>query len=221
MLVTEELHLLLTDATGSPAPGAGYRAYAEVAALVIDLMLAGRVTVDSDADARVRIVSMEATGDGLLDAGLARLAPFDGERLGEIVMHPDLDPWDDVVAGLVAAGVLEHRRRGIFRITSAYASEVEATPESELRSRLAAVLHTNASPTLRDAVLLMLVQALGLAPRVFADERGDLDEESLKQRIDQAGAGVHVGDAVEDAVIAMMRVIMAAVILPSIINRLV
>lgn len=214
MLIAEELHLLLTDATGAPVAGAGYRAHAEIAALVVDLVRAGRVAVGSDGDARLEIVSTGPTGSALLDTSLARFAPFDGERLGDVVTRPDLDPWDDIAASLVASGVLEQRRRRFPGITSPYARERDASAEAELRERLAGVLAGDVPPTAADATLLQLVQAIGVAPRVLADESGGLDDAALALRIRALSADVRVAGVVEATVENLTLTILAAAVLP-------
>ena len=219
MLTTEELHLLLTDDSGSPVPGAGYRAYAEIAALVVDLMLAGCVTVDTDDEARVHLVRATAPSDPLLAAGLVRVEPHDGEKLGDLVTRTELDPWDDIVRSLITKGIVAPGRRGI--VGAGFSRVTDSEPEVELRSRLAGVLSGRIAPTVGDAVLLSLVQALGVAPHVLAAEAGGRDDAALKNRIDEVCAGVRVGGAVEEAILTTTQVIFAPVILPMFINRLI
>lgn len=220
MLIAEELHLLLTEQTGAPIAGAGYRAHAEIAALVVDLMLAGRVVVTSDADARFEVVSTAATGSALLDTSLERFSPLSGEKLGDIVTRQDLDPWDDLVTSLVASGVLEQRRKRFLGFRSPYARERDASPEAELRQRLTALLAGSIPPTIADAVLLQLVQAIGVAPRVLSAESGGLDDATLAARIKTLSSGVRIGSVVEAAVEELTLVILAAAILPIFINSL-
>lgn len=220
MFIAEELHLLLTDDAGAPIAGAGYRAHAEITALVVDLMIAGRVRVGTDDDARVEITSTASTGRPLLDAALSRLTPHDGERLREIIVRNDLDPWDEIVASLTSAGVLAERRRRFLGLGSPYAPTVDASAEAELRRRLARVLARELAPDLGDAVLLQLVQAIGVAPAVLAAEVGGLDPDRLRARIDEVTAGVKVGGVVEATVLPMTQMIMAAVVLPLVIGGL-
>lgn len=219
MLVAEELHLLLTDDVGGPVPGAGYRAYAEIAALVVDLMFAGRARIDTDAAAHVHLDASDEAIEELLAAGLTKLRPHDGEPLAEIVRRADLDPWDDIVASLVAKGVLARGRRGLFG--TGYSRTLDPGPANAVRTRLDAVLCGRAAASARDAILLSLIHALGIAPRVLAAPAHGEDDAALARRIDEISAGVRPGDVVEEAIVSTLPVVFAAAILPMLINRLI
>lgn len=220
MLIAEELHLLLTDHTGAPIAGAGYRAHAEIAALVIDLMIAGRLRVGTDEDARVEVTSTVTTGRALLDTALEKISAYDGERLRDIVTLRELDPWDDIVASLVAGGVLAERGTRVFGLGSPYSRVLDATAESRTRQRLADVLASEVEPTLGDAVLLQLLQAIGVAPTVLASEAGGRDPDQLRARIEQVPAGVQIGGVVESTVAPLTQMVMAAAVLPIFLNGL-
>ncbi|HWU27562.1 MAG TPA: GPP34 family phosphoprotein, partial [Microbacterium sp.] len=126
MLITEQLHLLLLRPDGRGESSAwSYRAYGEVAAVIVDLALAGRLTVTEEKRPVVHVVSPAPTGHPVLDAALARLAPLSGRRLGSLVSRSALDPKDEVIASLIAQGVLGHGERGFFGLGA------ERTPEAE------------------------------------------------------------------------------------------
>ena len=141
MLISEELHLLLTRADGSSESGAwGSRAYAEVAAVVVDLVQARRVAVTEEKHPRVHIVSSEPTGHPVLDTMLAHLAAHDGAKLETLTQRAKLDPRALLVDSLVAQDVLARGGRGFLGLGAERTPEADPHPEALVRGRLAAVL---------------------------------------------------------------------------------
>ncbi|NKF30628.1 GPP34 family phosphoprotein, partial [Pseudomonas sp. BGM005] len=77
MLIVEELHMLLLRPDGRIESAVSVnRLYGEVAAVVVDLVLHGRVTVSNEKNPVVDIVSTEPTGNPILDTMLERLMPL-------------------------------------------------------------------------------------------------------------------------------------------------
>ncbi len=210
MLIVEELHLLLTNAAGKPEQFGTMRAYGETAALVTDLLLAGRLALGDEKRPHVHVVSTEPTGDPVLDRALDRIRRRDGTRLESLVTWGKLDPGDDVVESLVRAGVLTLGERGMLGLGKPRALEADAAPEREIRARLAAVLHGDRPATVADRTLLAVLQALGVAPRVLAAESGGLRAGPLEARIDELVASSPAGSAVDRAVQSMTAALMAA-----------
>jgi hypothetical protein len=88
-------------------------------------------------------------------------------------------------------------------------------PEHRLREQLRTVL-AGGTPRVEDATLLAILQGLGIAPKVLADERGTLGRRELKRRIEEVSTEVQAGEAVARAVAAMNTAIMTAAILPAV-----
>lgn len=115
MLIVEELHMLLLRPDGRVESAVSVnRLYGEVAAVIVDLALHGRISVSNEKNPVVDIVSTEPTGNPILDTTLQRLVPLRGKRLQSLVVRPKLDPLEVVVESLVVQGVLVRGERGFF-----------------------------------------------------------------------------------------------------------
>ena len=213
MLIVEELHLLLLRPDGRVESAASvHRLYGEIAAVIVDLVLHGRVTVTADKHPAVQILSTEPTGHPVLDAALTRLGPVNGKRLQSLVMRAKLDPLEEVVTALVARGVLVRGERGFFG--GHRTPEVDPGPERMLRSRLAAVLAGTLAPTQADLTLLSILQGLNAAHPLLREEAPGVTAGQLKKRIEQLAAGSSAGDAVSKAVDAAVAAALMAVMTP-------
>ncbi|SEB40435.1 GOLPH3/VPS74 family protein [Microbacterium hydrocarbonoxydans] len=218
MLIVEELHMLLLRPDGRTESAVSVnRLYGEVAAVIVDLALHGRVTVSDEKNPVVEIVSMEPTGNPILDTTLQRLVPLRGKRLQSLVARPKLDPLEIVVESLVMQGVLVRGERGFFGWGSARTPESDPGPEHLLRSRLAAVLAGTAAPTQADLALLSILQNLDAAHAILREESGGLSSRELKKRITELTAGSAAGDAVAKAVHDAIAAAMVAIMTPTIV----
>jgi hypothetical protein len=219
MLIVEELHLLLLRPDGRLEPSSGgYRPYGEIAAVIVDLVLHGRVRIGEGKNPVVDVVSVEPTGHPVLDAMLARLAPVSGKKLQSLVVRSKLDPLDDVVGSLVAQGVLAHGERGFFGWGAERTPESDPGPEMLLRSRLAGVIAGSVAPTQADLTLLAILQGLNAAHPLLRAEAGGLSGGQLKKRIEKLATYSPAGDAVAGAVTAAIMVVMMAAMTPVIVS---
>lgn len=218
MLIVEELHMLLLRPDGRVESAVSVnRLYGEVAAVIVDLALHGRISVSDEKNPIVDIVSTEPTGNPILDTTLQRLVPLRGKRLQSLVVRPKLDPLEVVVESLVGQGVLVRGERGFFGWGSARTPESDSAPEQMLRSRLAAVLAGTGAPTQADLALLSILQSLNSAHAILRDECGGMSARDLKKRIDELTAGSPAGDAVARAVNDAIAAAMVAIMTPTIV----
>ncbi|MEV7799816.1 GPP34 family phosphoprotein [Microbacterium foliorum] len=218
MLIVEELHMLLLRPDGRVESAVSVnRLYGEVAAVIVDLALHGRISVTDEKNPVVDIVSTEPTGNPILDTTLQRLVPLRGKRLQSLVVRPKLDPLEVVVESLVVQGVLVRGERGFFGWGSARTPESDSAPEQMLRSRLAAVLAGTAAPTQADLALLSILQNLNSAHAILRDECGGMSARDLKKRIEELTAGSPAGDAVAKAVNDAIAAAMVAIMTPTIV----
>lgn len=193
------------------------RLYGEVAAVIVDLALHGRIAVSDEKNPVVEIVSTDPTGNPILDTTLQRLVPLRGKRLQSLVVRPKLDPLEIVVESLIVQGVLVRGERGFFGWGSARTPESDSTPEQALRARLAAVLAGTGAPTQADLALLAILQNLNAAHAILREECGGLSSRDLKKRIEQLTAGSQAGDAVAKAVNDAITAAMVAIMTPTIV----
>ncbi|WP_314425610.1 GPP34 family phosphoprotein [uncultured Microbacterium sp.] len=218
MLIVEELHMLLLRPDGRVESSVSVnRLYGEVAAVIVDLALHGRITMANEKNPVVEIVSTEPTGNPILDTTLERLVPLRGKRLQSLVVRPKLDPLEVVVESLVVQGVLIRGERGFFGWGSARTPESDSTPERALRARLAAVLAGTLAPTKADLALLSILQNLNAAHAILRDECGGLSSRDLKKRIEELTAGSAAGDAVARAVNAAITAALMAAMTPVVV----
>ncbi|MFJ2544255.1 GPP34 family phosphoprotein [Microbacterium sp. NPDC087589] len=218
MLIVEELHMLLLRPDGRVESAVSVnRLYGEVAAVIVDLALHGRISVSDEKNPVVDIVSTEPTGNPILDTTLQRLVPLRGKRLQSLVVRPKLDPLEVVVESLVVQGVLVRGERGFFGWGSARTPESDSTPEQMLRSRLAAVLAGTGAPTKADLALLSILQNLNAAHAILRDECGGMSARDLKKRIEALTAGSPTGDAVAKAVNDAIAAAMVAIMTPTLV----
>ncbi len=193
------------------------RLYGEVAAVIVDLALHGRIAVSDEKNPVIEIVSTDPTGNPILDTTLKRLVPLRGKRLQSLVVRPKLDPLEIVVESLIVQGVLVKGERGFFGWGSARTPESDSTPEQALRARLAAVLAGTGAPTQADLALLAILQNLNAAHAILREECGGLSSRDLKKRIEQLTAGSRAGDAVAKAVNDAITAAMVAIMTPTIV----
>ncbi|KQR40168.1 GOLPH3/VPS74 family protein [Microbacterium sp. Leaf159] len=218
MLIVEELHMLLLRPDGRVESAVSVnRLYGEIAAVIVDLALHGRVVVSEGKNPTVEIVSTEPTGNPILDATLTRLVPLSGKRLQSLVARPKLDPLEVVVESLVVQGVLVRGERGFFGWGSARTPESDPAPEAVLRSRLAAVIAGAGVPTQADLALLSILQNLNAAHGILRDQCEGMSARDLKRRIEDLTAGSATGDAVAKAVNDAITAAMVAIMTPTIV----
>ena len=218
MLIVEELHMLLLRPDGRVESAVSVnRLYGEVAAVIVDLALHGRIAVSDEKNPVIEIVSTDPTGNPILDTTLQRLVPLRGKRLQSLVVRPKLDPLEIVVESLIVQGVLVRGERGFFGWGSARTPESDSTPEQALRARLAAVIAGTGAPTQADLALLAILQNLNAAHAILREECGGRSSRDLKKRIEQLTAGSQAGDAVAKAVNDAITAAMVAIMTPTIV----
>jgi golgi phosphoprotein 3 len=168
----EEILLLsLDDETGKFFPlGPQGRRYPLAGAVLMDLALRGKI--DNDLE-KVLVVDTTPTGEALLDGPLAEIA-------AEAAPH-DASFWIERLAGrsddIEAHGLQRLIDRGIVRCeekrilwvfeTRRYPT-VDDREEKEVKRRLLDILLSDELPTPRDVVLICLVDACDLLPKILS-----------------------------------------------------
>lgn len=217
MLIAEELFLLLRRDDGKPESGFAYNGYGLAGAVLTDLILAERVTLSEDKDPRVTVVDASATGHPVLDAALERVAQRDGKKLSSLVTDAKLNPEQRVARSLADAGILRIEEKKALGLVPEKYPIVDPEPERALRERLRTVL-LGGTDSPADATLLCILQGISVAPKVLAEEKGDLKNRELKARIEEISKEATAGLAVGKAVETMNTVIMTSVIIPVVVT---
>ena len=217
MLIPEELPLLLPRADGRQESASGYRSYAAIAALIVDLAAAGRVTLSDDKDPKLHLTSADPTGDIVLDAALPELQKRDGKTFSGIVAWTPLDPRDAVTKKLIDAGVLELGERGFFGLGAHRTPEVDPHPEARIRARLSDVIAGRRDATSADRALLAILQATHAARSILKEETRELSSSELRKRIDEIVESGPDGDAAGDAIERAVQQLTMSIVLTTVI----
>lgn len=205
LLLAEELALLAyDDETGKPGMNV-YLPYGLGGALLAELALAGKATLDAN---RVRVADESSTGDELLDDAARRIAAHPGRKPRWYVEQLRKGAREAVVRRLVAAGVLREESGRTFLVfpTTVYPAS-DPRPEQEVRQRLDAAVTAGAEPDQRTVALAVLVHACQLDRRVFTSVSG----RELRDRLNQLTEGDWAGRATGQAIQAVRAATLAAV----------
>lgn len=203
LLSCEELFMLLLRDDGKwlsvgLAIGAGLSA-----AVVADARQLGRVQFDGDKNPRVSLVDPSPTGHPALDLAIRRLADKNHRRLESTVADSKLDPTKAIAAQLEANGLLVARPR-LFGTRYELRDRLPTT-----RQRLGSgITHSPASE--RDATLLGIIEALGVAKTVFADVHRELGGGEFRRRMKAIAASVPEARAVENVEMYGLAAVVAA-----------
>ncbi|GED04941.1 hypothetical protein AUR04nite_04730 [Glutamicibacter uratoxydans] len=215
-MLCQMLYLLLTKDDGKPESVMAQMGYGMNAAVLSDLMLAGRIELTDEKRPRVLVLDEGPCTDPLLAAALAKLAKKHGKRLESVVTISNLCDIRLVTDSLASAGIVEYGERGFFGLGKERAVVLKPELEAQIRASLRAAIHGEKEPELEDVTLLSILQGLDLAPKVLAMELAPLNRKQAKERIKYLAQNSPTGDAVGKAVAAMNTVLMTTVIMPGI-----
>lgn len=210
MLITEELFLLLTTDEGKTEGWGTQKGYGLAGAVLADLIVAERISFGAEKDPRVSVISLEPTGNRVLDAALVRVAEKDGKKASSLVQDRKLNPEAHVAAALAARGIIAIEEKQLLGLVPARYPVLDSTPEREVRERLRVVL-AGGTPTEHEATLLSILQGLEVAHKVLAAESGGLSKRELKVRIKQISDDLP-GSAVAKAVQNLNTAVMVAIV---------
>lgn len=195
MLICEELFLLLTKDSGAFESYGGNDQFGLRGAVLLDLILAGRLSLSPDKRPHLTVLDTSPTGHAALDEALAVLPAKNGKKLSSLIGWGGLKPRDAVAAQLQAAGVIERTSGGLFGLATRFPTR-DAGPERATRERLYAVLHGERPATHADIALLGILQGMGLAAKVLTPAQTGLGRGELKRAI----KGLRATGGPEDAV---------------------
>lgn len=185
-LADELLLLVYDDERGTPV-GGHFLDYGVVAAVLVELALAGRLTVEGG---RLVVADAGPTDSPVLDGVLAQLAAADKPRRAQdwvpALAH---DLQRRILDGLVERGVLRRDKGRVLlvfpRTNYPAAHGVQPPAEVAARERLRAAVAGSAPVDPRTAALCDLVALVGVEQQVFAD----LDRSTVKARLTEIGRG--------------------------------
>ena len=209
-----ELFLLLTNDEGGPASWGTQTGWALSAATIADLLLDQRVWLNEGEDPRLEVIDATPTGQPVLDMVLARAVEKEGTKLSTLVQDSKMNPEPEVVAQLARLGVVDVVPKRLLGLVPEKRPTVDPGPEREIRQRLRAVL-IGGQPSASDATLLAILQGLGVAKKVLAEESEGMSTQQLQRRVEEASREVPVGEALKRAMDNLNAAIIAAVVVPA------
>ena len=185
------------------------------AALLLDLARLELLEVDADG----KLVALDGVSPGhdLVRDAYATIRSSAKRRnaKGWVDRLPrELKPLRQRLArGLVQLGILseEHSKRLGVVPTTRFPT-IDATPERELRERLQGVLVTGREPTEEEALLIGLLEPLGLIDSVVTKDQRRVARKRAKVVAEHGLAG----SAVRDSVRAVQAAVIAAAIVPTV-----
>jgi Golgi phosphoprotein 3 GPP34 len=200
-LAEDFLQLLLEDESGRNVAGGMETDYGLGGAILIDLVMAGRVTPageDDDAkEGRLVVRDPSPTGDAMLDGALRVLAekPLGGRRAVEKLSK---DAKEQVLARLVQRGMVREDRGGFLSRTTWPAVATEH--EQRLVATIEAALADPAEPDLHAVNLISLLHAVGAVHEVIDPDTFPGGRKELKARAKQIAENSPLDDAVRAAI---------------------
>lgn len=209
MLICEDLFLLLTKDSGAREGGADTLGLK--GAVLVDLMLLGRVRLSDDKRPRIHVVDASPVGHPALDQALQEVIRKDGKRLQSVLGSNRIRARENISTTLEAAGVIERTTGGLFGLSTRYPT-LDPTPELETRGRLASVLRGDRVASAQDLTLLSILQALGMAHRILPTSQTGLGRGDLKRAITSLHLPGQPGDAVAEAISSVISATTTAIV---------
>jgi hypothetical protein len=145
---------------------------------------------------------------------MSRLQEREGKKLSSLVTDRRLAVEKEVAAALATAGVIDIEEKRALGLVPARYPVRDPEPERRVREQLRTVL-AGGTPRTEDATLLAILQGLGIAPKILADERGTLGRRELKRRIKDVSSDIDAGKAVARAVAALNTAVASAAVFPA------
>jgi hypothetical protein len=212
LTLADELLLLAYNDVGTSDVARPALDYGLAGALLIELTLAERITIqDND---RIAVTSPLPVGEPRLDEALTRIAGDRARKPKDWVVKLSSNLRDKTLDAVIAAGVLR-RERGtvlwVFQRTYFPSSDgTEPVVETEVRQRLAAAVAAAGPVEPRTAALCALVRAVKLEKQVFAG----LPKDQVRARLKEISEGETVAAATRKAIEDMQAAVMVAVMVP-------
>lgn len=202
MLIAEDLLLLLhDDNSDKPVAGSPSADYALAGAILIELAMRGRVG-GTGADGRLVTIDDSPTGDELLDRRLAILTAKgqttkgkNGQRPVNLVPKVAKQLRAELLDRLTDKGILQADRERLFPVTRWTARD--AGHGLEVRAGLESALKFGNTPSDRTGVLITLLHAQHVVPKVLT---GPMGRKALRRRAAEIATETSAAEGVLGAI---------------------
>jgi len=210
MLIAEDLLLLaIDDATGKTTVSSIQLEPALAGAVLMELVVAGRVNIEGERrTARVIVIDGNESDDSVLEAALQSLREKDPMKPGNAIHLLTKGLRDRLNGQLAERGLLRRESGkvlGVFPTTRWPAQD--SGYEAEVRGHVESVLLRGVDPDARAALIITVLTAADMLTTVVA--KGDL--KAAKARGKQIGDGNWAGDSVRKVIQEAQTALAAAV----------
>ncbi|WP_435972746.1 GOLPH3/VPS74 family protein [Streptomyces sp. Qhu_M48] len=206
--LAEEIMLLSLDDESGAAKERQSAAWAVAGGILLDLVLAGRVSVDGG---RLRVTDATPTEVPLLDERLGQLAAWCAKKgrapkVTEWLTKDHTKAVKATTVSLCERGLVreeQHRVLGLFPVTRY--PEADGSVERDLRARLRTALHEGPTHHARTTGLLALIHGAKLHHLAFPD----MPRKEVASRLEEITAGQWAAEGVRRAIRDMQAAMLA------------
>lgn len=219
LFLHEEILLLaLKDDQGTIASGTMYN-FAVGGAIIAELLLDQRITVDESKRKRVSVINPEPLNNSLIDEWLMKMSSAKRRKSLQDWVSKIADTKDlkhRIAVQLCQLGILRMDEEKILLLfTRRIYPEIDPGPEQEIIDRLYKAIFTDTQEIdARTVVLLSLAKNANILPVIFNKK----ELRKRKKRIDQVVNGEITGKATKEAIEAMESAVFVACILPAVMT---
>ncbi|MFD9539154.1 GPP34 family phosphoprotein [Streptomyces sp. NPDC060022] len=207
----EEIMLLSLDDESGVAKERQSAGWAVAGGTLLELVMAGRVSVDGG---RIAVTGTESTGTGLLDEQLRLIAVWAAKRrkppkVTEWLTRDQSKAVRATIESLRERGLVgeeQHKVLGVFPVRRF--PEADGAVERELRDRLSRVVLHGEEPDARSAGLIALIHAAKLHRLAFPD----LPKGKVSPRMEEVMEGQWAGESVRTAIRTMQAAMVAVTV---------
>ncbi|WP_159612834.1 GPP34 family phosphoprotein [Glutamicibacter sp. JC586] len=214
MLISEKLYLLMADNQQKPEAVMAAAGYGMNAAVLSDLMIAGRIALSDDRPARIKLIGAGPCPDPVLASPLEKLEKKEGVSLDAAVKIPSLCDVRLVTDSLAKAGVVEYGARTLLGLGKERVNILNDQIERQIRADLGAELHGKKPAGISDTTVLAILQALGIAQEVLEQEISPMSEGQAKARIAELAQDSPTADSAQRAVAQVNSIITSEPVIP-------
>ncbi|UYQ77147.1 GPP34 family phosphoprotein [Glutamicibacter sp. JL.03c] len=215
MLITEKLYLLMANNHPKPEAVMSQARYGMNAAVLSDLMIAGRIAFSEDPDSRIKFIGAGPCPDPVLAEPLEKLERKSITSLGAAVKVPSLCNVRRVTDSLAKQGILEYGSKTMLGLGKERVHVLNEQIERQIRHDLAAEIQGERIPGVIDCAVLSILHATGTTQQVLADELTSMSGPQARERIVEIAQDSPAADSAQRAVATMNVMITNERIIPA------
>lgn len=214
MLIAEKLYLLMADDSEKPETVVSATGYGMNAAIITDLMIAGRVALSEDQHRQIHLIGAGPCPDPVLAAPLEKLEKRGNLSLDEAVKINSLCDARSLTDSLAKAGIIEYGERTLLGLGKQRVRIINQQIQRQIRTDLQGALHGQKIPGTSDTTVLAILQAIGLVNDVLEDELAPMSGSQAQSRIAELAQDSPAADSAQRAVAAMNAAIVTQRVIP-------